>query len=815
MSTQRFLLTALLVSALLAPGVSASPAESGALSSDIVSPSLACSSAVFDNVHPWSSGAEAFPWQPSQPVYTFSPGCGYQFTSGADLAVDAAGVQYAAWQGGGSIYFAYKPSGGPWSANERIPGYGGAPSIGVDAAGRVYIARAWQGDVFFNWRSPGGVWSPDQRVNEVTGTAVGSVSAGVDPAGKVSVVWIDQRNGRLDVFFNQRQTDGVWLGDEQVNDDAIAIERSFPQLAVDGNGNVYVVWNEWPRAIMFAFRAANGLWDPDLRIASWSPGSGSGGVGATKIAADPVGNVTVLYVDVTEAGYRAVVSTHRSAGGQWSGGGEVSSHCSTAPAVAMDSAGNAYALATYHSCYYPEFGEHPRLYQRAPGGEWTSIAHPSISTEYLIAAHPAGSIYIVTSLAGDLYSIQREATGTWSQRARISDLVCSHVDSGPAIAADTAGNSYAVWQDGTNADHGIYFAQRPAGGSWSEAVRISDRVGGADQRRPQIAASPAGHLVVVWEDTRSGGSGIYFSQRPPGGSWSANERASPEGNWSEPDVAVDPSGRICAVWNSYDGGTVFYFASCLPAGGAWEPAQEIGDGWTSDGVAPSIAMDSRGGAYAAWVGGSADRLNFVYRPWAGAWGSVERVDDDSAGVAGICCHDLTVDSAGNAYAVWLDNRDYPSYSPHDLYFAYRPASGAWGANSLVAADQNPAKIAADVLGNAYLIWDGDESGLLAAYRPAGGRWGAMMRADDNPVAGRAFWPAIAVDAAGNAYAAWLDRWDSAMRLRFAYAWHSDLAGTTIPMRRYLPLILKQRMYVGLPVLTRKEQRHEPPTATFI
>ncbi len=793
MATQRLLLAVLLILALLAPGAFASLAEQGALPADKASSSPTSSTAVFDAGHPGNNGAEEFPWQPSQPISTFGPSCSMQHTG--DLAVDAAGAQYAVWyKDPGGVYFAYKPDGGPWSANEQVPGHAGARSTGVDAAGRVYIAGAWQGDVYFTWRSPGGVWSADERVNDVAGTAGDYVSMAVDPAGNLSVVWIDGRNGRQDVFFDQRQVDGVWSGDEQVNDAATAPARDDSQVAVDGNGNVYVVWDESPRSIMFAFRAANGLWSPDLRIASWDPGNGSGFVGGVTIAVDPAGNATVLYVDVTEAGNRAVVSKYRSAGGQWSWAGEVSSHCSYAPAVAMDSAGSAYALATYESCNYPEFGEYPRLYQRAPGGQWTRTTQPSMSTEYLIAARPAGNIYIVTSLSSDLYSMQRDAAGTWSQRARISDEVCSHISTGPAIAADAAGTSYAVWNDGTRADHDIYFAQRPAGGSWSGAIRINDSITGADQRRPQIAASPAGHLVVVWEDTRSGGSEIYFSQRPPGGNWSANERASPpaaEGNWGEPDVAVDPSGRACAVWNSYDGGTVYYFASCLPAGGAWEPAQEIGDGWSSDGVAPSIAMDSRGGAYAAWVGGSADRLNFVYRPWAGAWGPVERVDDGSASSGGICCPDLAVNSAGNAYAVWLDNSAHPFDAPHDLYFAYRPAGGAWGANTLVAAYQSPAKIAADILGNAYLIWDGADSGILAAYRPAGGQWGAIMRADDNPVAARPFWPAIAVDAAGNAYAAWLDRWDSDMQLRFTYAWHDDLAGTAIPMRHYLPLILHQ------------------------
>lgn len=184
------------------------------------------------------------------------------------------------------------------------------------------------------------------------------------------------------------------------------------------------------------------------------------------------------------------------------------------------------------------------------------------------------------------------------------------------------------------------------------------------------------------------------------------------------------------------------------------------DPGTADQLFPSIAVDSSGNAYAVWQderNGNYD-IYFSYRPAGGNWSANVKVNDDP-GAADQYSPAIAVDSLGNAYAVWMDYRN----GNYDIYFSYRPAGGSWDTNVKVndesgtAAQWYPA-IAVDASGNAYAVWDDFRNGnfdIYFSYRSAGGSWGANVRVNDDP--GTAGWfPAIAVDSSGNAYAVWDD-----------------------------------------------------------
>ena len=85
--------------------------------------------------------------------------------------------------------------------------------------------------------------------------------------------------------------------------------------------------------------------------------------------------------------------------------------------------------------------------------------------------------------------------------------------------------------------------------------------------------------------------------------------------------------------------------------------------------------------------------------------------------------DIAIDAAQNLYAVWSDSRDGGS----DVYFAYRPNGGAWGANvrvnDLPGTVSGAPKIAVNASGNAYVVWQDypqRASGYLLCLPP--GKW---------------------------------------------------------------------------------------------
>ncbi len=314
----------------------------------------------------------------------------------------------------------------------------------------------------------------------------------------------------------------------------------------------------------------------------------------------------------------------------------------------------------------------------------------------------------------------------WSANVKVNDDSDTAEQWLPAIAVDSSGNAYAVWQDERNGHFDIYFSYRPADGIWEENVKVNDYTGLLHQVDPAIAVDSSGNAYAVWTDLRNNNDfDIYFSYRPADGSWGENVKVNQAGGMQAfPDIAVDPSGNAYAVWwDEHNNGDVYF--SYRPADGSWGAEDRVNDdpGAATQGP-PAIAVDSSGNAYAVWH----DRRNigwdiyFSYRPAGESWGENVQVNDDTSWERD--SPDIAVDSSGNAYAVWRDKRDGSYW---DIYFSYRPAGESWGTNMRVndgpdwAVQHSPA-IAVDASGNAYTIWQdyrGGDTDIYFSYGAVG------------------------------------------------------------------------------------------------
>jgi hypothetical protein len=375
-------------------------------------------------------------------------------------------------------------------------------------------------------------------------------------------------------------------------------------------------------------------------------------------------------------------------------------------------------------------------------------AHPCIAVD------PRGNAYAVWMDARnggannwDIYSSYRPAGGTWGSNARVNDDVGIVNQGWPSIAVDARGNAYAVWVDRRSGfdDLDIYFAYRPVGGFWSSDVRVDDDPGTARQWEPSIAVDSVGNAYAVWEDERNGIGDIYFSFRPVGGTWGASVRVNDDGgvaNQWHPSIAVDANGDAYAVWadgrGDHDPADIYF--SYRPAGGTWGPNERVNeDTGTVIAPSPSITVDTEGNAYVAWadhVGGMWGTF-FAFRAHDGLWSPNEKISDDP----GTGWHDgasVAVDPYGNAYGVWEDERN----GHRDIYFAYRPTGGSWGANGRINDDagadgQVQASIAVDSSGNAYVLWrdyrredDPVYSDIYFSFRPRQVLWLGDLVWDD-------------------------------------------------------------------------------------
>jgi hypothetical protein len=615
----------------------------------------------------------------------------------------------------------------------------------------------------------------------------------VDPGGNAYAVWWDQRNGNADIYFAYRPVGGVWSANVRVNDDEGTQYQRHPAIAVDTSGNAYAMWTDWRNGdadVYFAYRPAGGTWGANVKV---NDDVSSAAQGSPAIVVDGAGNAYAVWEDKRSGkviGYLSntdIYFAYRPANGQWGANVKIDDNTTTAhcagPDIAVNGSGNAYVV------WSDDYDGDADVYfaQRSTLGVWSTNArvNDDVDTENqqspAITVDNAGNAYVVwedeRNGDADIYFAYRPAGGPWGADVKVNDDTDAAGQYGPSIALDGSGNAYVVWEDERNEDldYDVYFAYRPTGGVWGTNVRInddaSDPLDGIRQGAPAIAVDGSGNAYVAWEDERNKyyDYNIYFAHRQAGGTWAANERVDDTagtGTQFIPDIAVDGAGNAYAVWQDDRNGDEDIYFAYRPVGGSWSQGVRVNDDpGTADQWGPTIAVDGAGNAYALWTderngGYLAQDIYFAYRPVGGSWSADVKVNDTPS-TSEQWAGNIAVDGAGNAYAIWgcLIGEDY------DVYFAYRPMGGTWSASVKVNDDAGVASspdIAVDGAGNAYAAWTDGRNGdadIYSAYRLAGGAWGASVKVNDDAGTASQDDPAIAVDGAGNAYVVWRDRRD--------------------------------------------------------
>jgi hypothetical protein len=630
--------------------------------------------------------------------------------------------------GQSDIYFSYRPSGGTWGPNIRVNDDAGpadhiTPAIAVDPKGNAYAvwSDSRNGDKFrrniycsFRPAGPTTTWTANQKINDDPGTNFHDAPAiAVSSTGAAFVAWEDYRNGNRDIYFSCRSGD-YWSKNERVNQDIGASDQRTPRIGVDSQGNAHAVWvdsRDKTPFIHVAYRPWNGSWGMDTRINQDST--------AEQYTPDiSVGTNNLAFVVWSDRrnGHYDIYSSARDPGtGQWNAtpikvNQDTNYDCKNPTVSAAgglfaaweDSRGIIGAIAAF--------------------GVWFEIGQAAASGfSPSLAVDNAGNNYLIWDVNSDInFSYWPMASlGPWAAPVTVSlGNNGTAIQFFPSIGTDKKGNAYAVWLDLRNGHNDFYFAYRPAGGPWGVNVKVNDEPG-AVFNFPGLAVDPDGNAYAVWEDSRNGNSDIYFAYRPAGGSWGVNVKINDDLGVSvqkSPSITVDPDGNAYAVWYDFRSSSWDIYFSYRPAGKSWGPNVKVNDSLMgSPSRQTSIAVDGQGNAQAVWVdsrNGKED-IYSAYRPKGGTWGSNEKV---SKGTLIQSKPVIAMDNQGNAYAVW-DSFD----NGYKIYFAYRPAGGSWGTNVKwnFGAYDDP-YIGIDNLGAGYACWTGYAAGTAFSWCPAQG-----------------------------------------------------------------------------------------------
>jgi hypothetical protein len=307
---------------------------------------------------------------------------------------------------------------------------------------------------------------------------------------------------------------------------------------------------------------------------------------------------------------------------------------------------------------------------------------------------------------------------------------------------------------------------------WNANVKVNDDVGTTTQNTPNLIADNSGNLYLAWGDGRNGNQDIYFAKSANRGvTWSANAKVNDDAGSSYqalPNLTRDSSGNLYLVWeDARNGNYSIYFAKSTNGGSTWSANVKVSD-TLSDARSPSLVVDSVGNLYVAWTdnrGGYWD--DYVAKSTNGGaiWSASVKVNNDTSTTTNGRPPALAVDNSDNLYLVWTT-----ANGGYDLYSAKSTNGGVtWSAGVKIndVAGQvwlsSPPGLTADASGTLYTIWNDtrDFAGKSHIYfsksTDGGSTWSANVDASQNPNGtSTVYLMGLVVDSSGALSAVWGD-----------------------------------------------------------
>ena len=348
-----------------------------------------------------------------------------------------------------------------------------------------------------------------------------------------------------------------------------------------------------------AYRPAGGAWSPAVDL--------TGAVTAVsdpQVVVDPAGTATAAWrADTALApGFNLLWASTRPPGGAWSDPVLVSqggSHEVYAFDLVTDAVGTASLL------FNQTDGTQARIRwsSRPAGGTWSAYGPVSSNAfpvaEPDLAVDPAGTLTAVWWQSNSMHSVITTSTkpvgGAWEAAKDLSD---DDVDSSlPQVAVDANGTAMVTWRTGSSdPNFSVLASTRSADGTWTAAPAPLSAVG--DIAAPDLVVDAAGNATAVWTRRVNGHEVAEWAGRPAGGSWSAAVALSdPDLTASEPQLGSDAAGTVTATWALHSPSIVQ--SARRPVGGAWSAAVPLSDR-TKGAERSRLAIAPNGDGVAVW-----------------------------------------------------------------------------------------------------------------------------------------------------------------------------------------------------------------------
>lgn len=347
-------------------------------------------------------------------------------------------------------------------------------------------------------------WSAPTNISNNAGHSL-SPALAVDGTGTLHAVWYDNSAGNLDVFYASRRVDDAeWS--PAVNVSNTPGNSYWPAIAVDGQGNVHVAWDDSGanREILYVMKpAGSAAWTAPMNISN-----SAGASRLVALATDAAGAVHAVWNDDTPGNAEIYYALRPAGSTSW-----------TTPVVIAATAGTSWS--------------------------------PAIALDIAGAIHVAWHDF--TPGVTEIYYATKPPGGAWSSPANVSRTIGASYS--PALGADSRGWLHLVWTDAIVADYGVPFqvlyAQKPPGGQWTPYVNLSQDIGSAEM--PTLALGPGDALHVAWDTTDT--FGLLYVRRPaPEMGWTLPMTVtliSPGAQYPVSSLAAGPGAIVHLAWSDF------------------------------------------------------------------------------------------------------------------------------------------------------------------------------------------------------------------------------------------------------------------------
>ncbi|MBU4332123.1 hypothetical protein KKD20_03310 [Patescibacteria group bacterium] len=280
----------------------------------------------------------------------------------------------------------------------------------------------------------------------------------------------------------------------------------------------------------------------------------------------------------------------------------------------------------------------------------------------------------------DSYLIKLNASGVelWGGDRKLDVTAQSADQIVPSLAVATStGSAYVAFQDNRDNDWDIYIHKYDTNGNlaWTQEKKINGDIGDAEQYTPQIALDNNENVYIAWQDKRNVNPDIYLHKfdKNSNALWLNEQKINTDSGTAEqfrPQIAVyNPDVVYIAWYEDRNGDYDIYLHKYDKDGSAIWPAEikVNNDTTNADQTNPAIGIDSLGNIYIAWTDNRYGQADIYAQKYDSSgnplWVNDERINLDS-GVADQGAVAVAVDSNDRAVFSWHDNRggDYNIYA---------------------------------------------------------------------------------------------------------------------------------------------------------